>query len=89
MTRRHTVKAHGLLPSAHTLSASLLSTASCPVRRCAFQQVGSARLEVLKLKPTKDTKANAYFAALDKAGQMMTLAGMYAEVRTTGGRWEV
>lgn len=39
---------------------------------------------MLKLKPTKDTKANAYFAALDKAGQMMTLAGMYAEVSTAG-----
>lgn len=39
---------------------------------------------MLKLKPTKDTKANAYFAALDKAGQMMTLAGMYAEVSAAG-----
>mmetsp|Transcript_38050 Transcript_38050/g.112659 ORF Transcript_38050/g.112659 Transcript_38050/m.112659 type:complete len:715 (-) Transcript_38050:1174-3318(-) len=40
--------------------------------------VESARMEVDRLAPLKAT-SNRYFAALDKAGQMMTLAGMYAE----------
>ena len=41
----------------------------------------SARLEVMRLAPFKETKAYMYFAALDKAGQMATLAGMYAEAQ--------
>ncbi|KAG1669586.1 hypothetical protein FOA52_006359 [Chlamydomonas sp. UWO 241] len=40
--------------------------------------VESARKEVQRLAPLKAT-SNRYFAALDKAGQMMTLAGMYSE----------
>ncbi|GAX79019.1 hypothetical protein CEUSTIGMA_g6459.t1 [Chlamydomonas eustigma] len=41
--------------------------------------VDSARSEVMKLEGNKEKKIQAYFQAVDKAGQMLILAGKYAE----------
>ncbi len=41
--------------------------------------VESTRHQVKKLEPVKSQKPTSYFQAVDKAGQMMTLAGMYSE----------